>query len=269
MGEANSQPPVAWRYCGSQIKLWRAEAGVSRAALADEAGYDCEYVKSMENGRRRPTLRLLQVADQMCGAGGKLTAAQEYLKPEKFLSYSEDYMRYEAEAIALSSYQPFHIPGLLQTEQTIRALLDAYLPPLDDETIEERVAGRLERQSLLDRRTRAFSFVIGEAALRNPVGGAEAHKRQLQGLLEAGAARNVMVQVLPFVGAGPGVDGPFVLLETPEHEMLVYEEGQETARLYADPDKVSAIAQRHAMILRQALNPDESARFIAKLAEGL
>jgi hypothetical protein len=55
-----------WRYCGGQIKLWREEAGVSRQDLAGEARYDYEYVKSMECGRRRPTLRLFQVADQMC-----------------------------------------------------------------------------------------------------------------------------------------------------------------------------------------------------------
>lgn len=98
-------------------------------------------------------------------------------------------------------------------------MLNAYLPPLDDETIEERVAGRLERQALLAKRTRAFSFVIGEAALRNPVGGPEPHRRQLLRLVEGGAARNVTIQALPFVGAGPGVDGPFVLLETAEHEL--------------------------------------------------
>ncbi|UXY27894.1 helix-turn-helix domain-containing protein [Streptomyces sp. HUAS TT20] len=258
-----------WRYCGGQIKLWREEAGVSRQALAEEAGYDGEYVKSMECGRRRPTLRLLQIADQLCGARGKLVAAHEFLKPEKFLSYAEGYVRYEAEAISLSFHQPLHIPGLLQTEETMRALLDAYLPPLDDETIEERVAGRLERQALLGKQTRAFSFAIGEAALKNPVGGVEAHRRQLLRLVEAGEARNVTIQVLQFVGAGPGVDGPFVLVEAPEHELLVYEEGQETGSLYADADKVSAIVQRHAMILRQALNPGESARFITKLAEEL
>jgi hypothetical protein len=62
------------------------------------------------------------------------------------------------------------------------------------------------------------------------VGGSEGHKRQLLRLLEVGKARNVTIQVLPFVGAGPGVDGPFVLVETGEHELLVFEEGLETVR---------------------------------------
>jgi ribosome-binding protein aMBF1 (putative translation factor) len=73
----SQQAQQNWRYCGGQVKLWREEAGVSRQALAEEAGCDYEYVKSMECGRRRPTLRLLQVADQMCGARGKLVAAHE------------------------------------------------------------------------------------------------------------------------------------------------------------------------------------------------
>lgn len=263
------QPQQAWRYCGGQIKLWREESGVSRQGLAKEANYDYEYVKSMECGRRRPTLRLLQVADQLCGARGKLIAAHEHLKPERFPSYVEDYVRYEAEATVLSFYQPLLLPGLLQTEETVRAYLNAHYPPLDDATIEERVPARVERQSLLGNQKKTFSFVIGEAALRNQAGGVEAHRRQLLHLVEAGKARNVSIQVLPFGSAGPGLLGPFVLLETPEHEHLVYEEGQTMGVLYADVAKVSIIMQRHAMILRQALSPKASAIFIGKLAEEL
>ncbi|WP_406725933.1 helix-turn-helix transcriptional regulator [Streptomyces sp. GD-15H] len=265
--EVNSQPPVAWRYCGSQIKMWRAEAGVGRDALAKEAGDDYEYVKSMENGRRRPTLRFLQIADQVCGAGGKLVAAQEYLKPEPFPTFSQDFIRYESEAISLSTYEPLLIPGLLQTEETTRALLKAHWPPLDDETVEERVAARLKRQDLLTKQTRSFSFVIGESALRNEVGGAEAHSRQLRHLLTMSQQRNVTVQVLPIVGAHPGLNGPLLLLETPEHEHVGYEEGQTAGVLYSDPDRVSIATQRHAMILRMALSLSESARFICEVAE--
>ncbi|WP_367044379.1 helix-turn-helix transcriptional regulator [Streptomyces sp. Je 1-332] len=267
MAEANSQPPIAWRYCGSQIKLWRTEAGVSREALAKEVGYDYEYVKSMENGRRRPTILLLQVADQLCRAGGKLVAAQEYLKPEPFPTFSQDFIRYESEAIVLSSYEPLLIPGLLQTEGTALALLKAHWPPLDDETVEERVSARIKRQDVLVRQTRSFNFVIGEMALRNRVGGRDVHQRQLWHLLKSGQRRNVTLQVLPMAGAHPGLNGPIVLVETAEHEHLGYEEGQTTGVLYSDPERVSIVSQRHAMILRQALIPSESARFISELAE--
>ncbi|MET9519401.1 helix-turn-helix transcriptional regulator [Streptomyces sp. NPDC002994] len=260
---------MAWRYCGDQIKRWREQAGVTREALAKEASCSYEYVKSMEAGRRKPTSHLLQVADALCGAGGLLVGAREFLVPDKFPSFSQDFIRYEAEAIVLSWFEPLLIPGLLQTEETARALLNAHWPPLDDETIDIRVAARLDRQRLLERRTRFFSFVIAETALRHPIDSAASHRRQLQRLLDVGEQRNLSIQVLPIGGAHPGLNGPIVLLETADHEHLAYEEGQATGVLYSDPEKVGVMTQRHAMILRMALSPEESARFIAKLAEEL
>lgn len=267
--EGSSQPPMSWRYCGNQLKMWRTQAGVTREELAKEANYEFESIKSMEQGRRKPTLRVLEVADQMFGARGLLIAANEYLKPEKFASYSQDFMRYEAEALVLNWYEPLLIPGLLQTEETVRALLRSACPVLDDETIEERAAARLERQSVLEKQRKAFNFVVGEAAVRYPVDERDAHARQLRHLLEMGERRNVTIQVLRLGGAHPGLNGPFVLLETAEHEHIAYVEAQETGVLSAEPVKVSMITQRHAMILRRALSPEESANFIRKLAEEL
>ncbi|MFI0262986.1 helix-turn-helix domain-containing protein [Streptomyces sp. NPDC017056] len=266
MTNENSQPPMAWRYCGNQIKLWRAHAQVSREGLAEEAGYAAEYVKSMEQGRRKPTIHLLKVADQMCGAHGMLTAAEEYLQPEKFASYSADYMRYELDAVALHFYQASLVPGLLQTEAYARHLIQGCWPPLDEETIERRVAARMERQALLDKATRSFSFVISERVLHCAYEGNEAHKAQLVRLLEVGAQRNVAVQVLldcDMVNAG--LHGPFVLLETSQHERLAYVEVHLGGLIYAEPEKVAVMRQRYDKLLQQALSPSESARFIEKL----
>ncbi|SFL51724.1 helix-turn-helix domain-containing protein [Streptomyces pini] len=265
------QPPMAWRYCGNQIKRWRTRAGISREALGDEAGYGYETIKSMEQGRRKPTVRLLEVADEMCDARGLLVAAQEYLKPDRFQSYAQEFVDAEDRAIALHSYEALLIPGLLQTEAYARALIGNHHPPLDDETVQERVAARLERQEKLARRpTVAFGFVIYEAALRTRVGGDEVMREQLHHLLEMGELRNVSVQVLPVErGVFGGLSGPMVLLETAEHEYYAYAEGQETGALYSDPEKISVLTQRHGMIRMQALSTEESARFIRKVAEEL
>ncbi|MGI5199038.1 helix-turn-helix domain-containing protein [Streptomyces sp. CA-288835] len=265
----SQQAQQNWRYCGGQIKLWREEAGVSRQELAKEASYEYEYVKSMECGRRRPTLRLLQVADQMCGARGKLLAAHEYLKPEKFPQRTQQYVLVEAEAITLYSYAAMLIPGLLQTAEYAHELISNSCPPLDEETIEERVAARLKRQEKLTSKPPAhFSYVIHEAALRAVVGSRDAMRRQLDHLLQVGKQRNVLIQVLPFEVAPPvALGGPLVLVETTDHEHYGYVEGQETGALYVEADKLNALTQRHGMIRMQALNVEESARFIRKVAE--
>ncbi|WHM41249.1 helix-turn-helix transcriptional regulator [Streptomyces sp. BPTC-684] len=262
---------LAWCYCGDQVKLWRESAGVSREELCKATGYQYEYVKSMENGRRKPTLRLLQVADELCDAKGKLLAAHSYLKPEPFPARSQEYMQEEAEAIAVHSYQPVLIPGLLQTEEYARTLISESCPPLDDETVEERVNARLRRQDALRARPSVmFGFIMYEAALRTMVGGPQCMGRQLHHVLEAAALRNVSVQVLPMGRcSGLALSGSVVLLESPDHEHYAFAEGQTTSALYADPNKVSELTQRHGMIRMHALSVEESAEFISKVAEEL
>ncbi|WP_327656277.1 helix-turn-helix domain-containing protein [Streptomyces sp. NBC_00483] len=262
---------LAWRYCGNQIKMWREQASVTREALVKETGYGYEYVKSMETGRRKPTMRLLQTADQMCGAGGKLIAAQEFLKPEAHPQRAQEYMALEKDAIAINSYQPLLIPGMLQTEEYARALIGESIPLLDEETIEERVASRLKRQRMLtERQTVMFNYVLHEASLRMMVGGREAMRRQLAQILEFGKLRNVTIKVLPYGRAfSVALNGGVTLLETTDLEHYAYVEGPETSALYADGDKASVLARVHDMIRTHALSPEESAEFIRKVAEEL
>ncbi len=81
---SNSQPPVAWRYAGDQLKRWRMEADVSREQLASAANYSPDTITSMERGVRRPTSRVLDVADELCDAKGMLSGAKEFLNRERF-----------------------------------------------------------------------------------------------------------------------------------------------------------------------------------------
>ncbi|WP_171166321.1 helix-turn-helix transcriptional regulator [Streptomyces sp. I05A-00742] len=261
---------MAWRLCGNQVKLWRMEAGVSREQLGAEAGYELETVKAMEQGRRRPTLRLLDIADEMCGARGKLRAAAGFLEPERFARRVREFVVAEASAIAIHSYQTLLIPGLLQTEEYARQLMTRHCPPMDDEAVEQQLAGRLARQGLLKKHDVMFTFVIYEAALRTGIGGPQAMKRQLHHLLAVGQQRNVIIQVLPADrGMNPGLYGPFVLLETPEFDYCAFEEGQNTGVLYAGSEQISLLMKRHAVIRMEALNAEESAELIAKAAEQL
>lgn len=261
---SNSQPPVAWRYSGNQMKRWRTKANVSREALAEAANYSPDTIKSMEQGVRMPTPRVLDVADELCKAEGLLSAAKEYLQREKFPARAQDFMEREKEAISRWSYDATYIPGLLQTKGYTRTLIENRYPPLDDETVEERITGRMERQAILTERKPpvALSFVIYEAALRSPV------VDELRRLLEVSRLRNVVIQVLSFAQAIPAaLLGPMVLLETREHERFAYAEGQLGSILSADPDVVSRTTERLGMIRAEALSPAESARFIERMVD--
>jgi transcriptional regulator with XRE-family HTH domain len=261
---SHSQPPVAWRYSGNQMKRWRTKANVSREELAAAANYSPDTIKSMEQGVRMPTPRVLDTADELCRAEGLLSAAKEYLQREKFPARAQDFMEREREAISLWWYEVSLVPGLLQTKEYARALIDNRIPPLDEETVEERIAARMERQAILTERKPpvGLSFVLYEAVLRSPQ--VDAH--QLRHLLEASRLRNVVVQVLPFERAIPAaLMGPMVLLETRDHERFAFTESPLASELSADPGAASRVTERLSMIRTQALSPDESARFIERM----
>ncbi|MFF9814304.1 helix-turn-helix domain-containing protein [Streptomyces sp. NPDC014006] len=255
-----------WRFIGNQLKRWRTKANVSREELAAASNYSPDTIKAMEQGVRMPTPRVLDVADELCGAEGLLSAAKDYLSREKFPPRAQEFMEREREAISFWWFEVTHIPGLLQTKEYARALMENHVPLLDEETVEERIAARLERQSILARRKPpvAFSFVIYEAALRAPQVNAE----QLLRLLEASRLSNVALQVLPFERVvASALMGPIVLLVNRDHERFAYTEGQLGSHLSADPAVVSRANERLSMIRAEALSPDESARFVERMVD--
>ncbi|MEU3277183.1 helix-turn-helix domain-containing protein [Streptomyces antibioticus] len=262
----NNQPPAAWRYSGDQLKRWRTKADVTREKLASAANYSPETIASMERGVRRPTPRVLDIADALCDADGMLSAAKKFLDRERFPARAQDFMEREREATCIWSYEVTYIPGLLQTREYARALIDNHVPLLDEETVEERIAARMERQAVLAERKPpvGLSFVLYEAALRCPLVDGE----QLRRLLEAARPRNVVVQVLPFDRVVPAaLLGPMVLLETRDYDRFAFTEGSFASELSSDPGVVSRVTERLSMIRTQALDPDESARFIERMVD--
>ncbi|MGW3415954.1 helix-turn-helix domain-containing protein [Streptomyces sp. NPDC000888] len=259
--------PINWRYSGNQLKRWRTKANVTREELAAASNYSPDTIKSMEQGVRMPTPRVLDAADELCHAEGLLSAAKDYVQREKFPARALDFMQYEQEAISLWWYEVALVPGLLQTETYARQLIGNRHPPLDDETVEERVAARLERQAILTRTPpAALNFLLYEAVLR----AGAIDKGQLVRLLEAAQLRNVSLQVLPFDRAIPSaLLGQTVLLETRDHERLAYTEGQSVTQLTSDPEVVHTQTERLSMIRAEALSSSESARFIERMVDEL
>jgi hypothetical protein len=68
------------------------------------------------------------------------------------------------------------------------------------------------------------------------------------------------LQIMP-MGRVPhaGLAGPMLLLETPDHDHVVYLEVQRASFLIEDPDEVSVYQLKYGMLRSQALSPDESA----------
>jgi hypothetical protein len=130
VSKSNGENPPQWVCVGEQVDLYLKESGVTREQLAEESKYSGETIRSMIYGRRCCTLHLLQVADRLCKANGKLIAQAKYLSPQPYAAYATGLADTEKEAIAIHWYEMALIPGLLQTEEYARALMCEHCPPL-------------------------------------------------------------------------------------------------------------------------------------------
>ncbi|MFI6207947.1 helix-turn-helix domain-containing protein [Streptomyces sp. NPDC051041] len=262
--------PAVWSAYGKLVRLFRERAGLTQQALADAIGYSLEQVASVEQGRRPAKAAFTEAAERVLGAGGALRVLQEDVDRAKLPSFFQDFASIEVDAVSRFSYDPLLIPGLLQTEAYARALFMAHCPALEDEVIEFHTEARLSRQQLLTRSPIVeLSFVIGETALTNPVGGDEVMQEQLRRLAVLGELRNVSIQIMPAAyGFHPGLNGGFVVLETAEHRQIGYVESQEVGSVVTDPAQVSAFSLRYGKLRSQALTPEESARLLGRLAGG-
>lgn len=121
-----------------------------------------------------------------------------------------DYLILEAAASKIHGYEAQRIPGLLQTRAYARALAKAD-PALPDDGARDRAADavHLRQQAIfLAERVPDIHLIIGEAALRQQVGGSEVMRQQLGHLARVAADNDaVTVQVLEFESGAHAATG--------------------------------------------------------------
>ncbi len=260
--------PAIWIGYGKLAKLFRERARLTQEQLAAEIGYSPEQVASIEQGRRPAKIAFTEAAERVLNAQGVLRTLQDDVDLAKLPAFFRDFASIEAEAVSRFSYDPLLIPGLLQTEEYARALFAGHCPPLADDIMERHVEARISRQRLLTKTPMVeLSFIIGESALLNALGGEAVMRRQLRRLVEVGDLRNVEIQVMPATsGWHPGLNGPMVLLESVRHRRIGYVECQEVGSFVSDRAMVTAFGLRYGKLRSQALNTEESSRYIKRLS---
>jgi hypothetical protein len=181
----------------------------------------------------------------------------------------EFFIGLEDEAATICDYQPFLVPGLLQTEDYMRALMSASgIPPA---SADRRIALRLQRQSILTGENPPhLHVVLEEAVLHRPVGGTETMRAQLARLVEAAARPNITLQVvLTSVGMHPAEGGAFILLGFPNplEPKIVYIEHLNESNLIDDIDKVGRFVVAFDSLRAVALPPAETVELISSLLD--
>ncbi|MFK0217455.1 Scr1 family TA system antitoxin-like transcriptional regulator [Streptomyces vinaceus] len=271
-GDGEVEPDSDLRNFGETVKAFRKRAGLTQEQLAEHVRYSVQYVGSVEQGRRHPSVKFVSRSEEALDAFGVIRIAAKQLQRRRGLaSWFRRWAELEDVAVALNTYECRSIPGLLQTEAYGRAQIDNVPPLITPGEAEARIAARAERQKLLVRTPYiAFSFIIEQAVIERQIGGAEATRELIDHLLVRAKLPNVDIQIMPTIQPlHAGTDGPFRLIETEDNEWLGYSEGQKTGVVISDAKAISVLHQRYAKLRIQALNPADSAGLLMRMRGSL
>ncbi|MFD5653287.1 helix-turn-helix domain-containing protein [Streptomyces sp. NPDC127039] len=252
---------------GRQLRLRREAAGMRVPDFAKAAGYGEDLVYKIEGGKRIPRPEYLDTADELLGAGGLLAAMKEDVAKVCYPKKVRELTRLEAKAAEIGLYVCSSIPGLLQTPEHARALLECWQPAYSPEDLERLVAARIARRAIYDRcPAPALGFVLEEATLRRRVGGTMVRRQQFERLLEVGRLGNVTLQVMPMVsGPHTGIGGRIEVLKFADGTAVGRSDGAFNGRPIHEPRQLRILELRYGTIRAQALPPGESLAFIEQL----
>jgi transcriptional regulator with XRE-family HTH domain len=179
----------------------------------------------------------------------------------------------EAEASSILSYEPFFVPGLLQTEGYARELFRTVRPTPDAEKVHRQTELRMARQQVLVAESPPDLWVVmEEATLRRRVGSAGIMKQQLAHLMVIGEMPNVTIQVVPFDSSVHfGMGSGFVVFGFPNvaDTSVAYVESIAGALFMEEEAEINRCSMAFNHLRGAALTDAKSAALIAQVVKTL
>jgi hypothetical protein len=260
----------------NEMEYIRDQRDLTLEVVCDQLGWQQSKLSRMENGQQCISTADLASLLVIYGVRGKerqrlLHLVERQDEPgywdhsSPLDAESRPLMRLEPQAVSLVAAEPVFIPGLVQTTDYTRAVMKACnVPP---ELIEGRVNARSARQIILTRENPPkLDMIVDEAALRRVFGGSKVMARQLQVLLEAAELPNVRLWALPFEQSGKvGLDSSIYLMNLPRNKTVVYLASMGSGVYLENPEKIDYFRRQSAELAKVALNPAESAKFVATI----
>ncbi|WP_433323979.1 helix-turn-helix domain-containing protein [Spirillospora sp. CA-294931] len=280
MGSATTS--VRWRRIGSALREIREANGLTLGAVSRRYGRSSGWFSTLENGQHTiDTWELVDLLDMyevaadsplresllylsMRGRGGRWQRPWE----GKVSAAALDLASLEEDSNLLRETKATTIPGLLQDRAYTEAQLAAGLlsPSSDPQAL---VEFRMSRQRVLTRPDRPrYEVVIGEAALRQHIGGAEILRAQLRSLLDHIQAQSTDLRILDHTASiDPGPSAPFLILNLrpPGRLTTVLVDGYTHGMFIADEKEVAEYEKAFNHLRAAALDESESHRLIEQI----
>jgi transcriptional regulator with XRE-family HTH domain len=271
------------RRLATELRLLRDLSGITGRELARHIGISQSKVSRIEAGGALPSIAEVTAWTRAVGAPDEtqkllatLTDAartevdtwQEALEGRPHLQ--DDVRELEATAHRTRSFQPYLVPGLLQTPdyaQRVFTMFKERVPQID---VPSAVAGRMNRQLALYEEDKEFEFLITEAALRWRPGPPRLLLAQLDRISAMSTKGNVSVGIIPLlhVEATTSISHGFTIYERGDesHAAVVLVETNHAGLTVKAPDDVAAYQDRWSSQRRMARFDDEARAFLSELS---
>jgi transcriptional regulator with XRE-family HTH domain len=275
-------PTLRRRRLGAELKRAREKAGLTQEYVSRYFEWHAAKVTRIETARVAVTARdvkdllTLYGVDDESYRDALMTLARQS-RERTWLTDYRDIMRpgnfvgLEAEAASMRTWEPILLPGLLQTEDYMRALMRTGRSLDPPQHIDRRIALRQKRQGrLTGPNPLRLTAIVDESAVRRIIGGEEAMAAQLRHLIDAAQLPNVTLQILPFdAGEHPFLGGPAALLEFREttHLDVVYLEGLAGDYYEEQPAEVARYRDEFERLGTMALDSRMSVKLIESLLD--
>ncbi|MGQ4516332.1 Scr1 family TA system antitoxin-like transcriptional regulator [Streptomyces sp. DW26H14] len=221
-------PTIRQRRLGAELRRLREGAQLNVTGAANLHGTTQSRISNIEGGgypisadRVRTLARLYGCTDSryidglVAMTGGRAKGWwEEYreILPASFLELAE----LEHHAVAMRIACGIHLPGLLQTVDHARAVIQDGVPSFSPPEVEHLLSFRIKRQAVIyGDNPIPLDAVIHEAALRIGFGGPKVCRAQLDHLLDMSEREHITVRIIPFgTGSYPSAGSGIIHLQS-------------------------------------------------------
>jgi len=266
------------REVGAELKRIRMQTSQPAYKVAERLGWTPSHISRSEAGKRRVTdvdaghyLGICDAPDDELQRLLKIVNEPYDYRLQKHDGYIPDQLRtlifLESTANQLRSFEPVYIPGITQTADYARALLEE-AGMEDPSLIEGSVKTRTGRSVVFTRPDPPkCMYFIHENALRMPIGDAGVMNEQMLHLLFLGERVECAIRVIPLSAGGRGMaSGSFQIFGYKDDPPLVYLQHETTSEFLETDDQVARYRRILKRVASVALDGAQSREFLAMVA---
>lgn len=280
-------PTLLKMLVGVQLAGIREDAGLAQEQAARAIGFSPAKLSRIEagKGRRPPTevdvralLELYKTDDheasvllQLLRRAGEPGWWQRYdkrLMPEWF----DRLVGLQEAAAAIRTFEIQYVPGLLQTPDYTRAVVERGLPTAPAGEVQRRVELRMRRRELLRREDGPQLWaIIDESVLLRVLGSREVMREQLEYLVEMAQRPQVTLQIVPLDvtnASAPAIPITYLRFGGLDLPDIVYLEHIRSANFLEDRDETEEYRLALDRLGDEALTPRDSLTLLRDTTAG-